>query len=235
MEIEPWEASAYGNVHKYNHDVYPAKTALGINGCTDCHSLNSNFFFANVVQYPFDDSGSPIYMKQHRIMDLNGVMMTLGAVRETYFKPTLYILLLMLCCIFIGYIYKKLAVSRKDPLPAIFAGRFAPLLVSAAAFVGVLIILLQPNAICAALSILAGCESLYHSSCNSCDRLHLCSTAESQEFLPDNMHLCRHCNGSRILILIKLPWIDFLKRISYTDIRCCINNCCYCSNRFVFR
>ncbi len=217
LEIEPWEASAYGNVHKYNHDVYPAKTALGINGCTDCHSLNSNFFFANVVQYPFDDSGSPIYMKQHRIMDLNGVMMTLGAVRETYFKPTLYILLLMLCCIFIGYIYKKLAVSRKDPLPAIFAGRFAPLLVSAAAFVGVLIILLQPKTmryalpsrfwldanhfiIAAAILVIAFIYALQQNRRNF--YLIICTLAIA--------------TAAGVLILIKLPWIDFLKRISYT-------------------
>jgi hypothetical protein len=30
------------------HEVRPARQSLGVNGCTDCHSAGSNFFFANV-------------------------------------------------------------------------------------------------------------------------------------------------------------------------------------------
>jgi len=217
LRMEPWEASAYGNVHKYNHDVYPAETALGINGCTDCHSLNSHFFFADVVQYPFDESGSAIYMKQHRLMDLNGVMMTIGAVRETYFKPTLYILLLMLFCIFIGYIYKKLVANRRESLPAFFSGRIIPFLISAAAFVGVLIILLQPKTmryalpsrfwldanhfiIAAAVLIMAFVYALRQNRRNFYLIISTIAVA----------------SATGVLILIKLPRMDFLTRISYT-------------------
>lgn len=217
LETEPWEASAYGNVHKYNHDVYPARIALGVSGCTDFHSLNSNFFFASVVQYPFDESGDPIYVKQHRLLGLNGVMMTLGAIRETYFKSTLYILLLMLCCIFIGYVYKKLVKNRSDSLPALFASRYTPVFVSAAAFVGMLIILLQPKTmryalpsrfwmdanhfIIAAVILMIG--FVYALQQNRRNFYLIISTIAI-------------ASAAGVLILIKLPWIDFLTRISYT-------------------
>jgi len=217
LEIEPWEASAYGNVHKYNHDVYPAKTALGTNGCTDCHSLNSNFFFANVVQYPFDDSGSPIYMKQHRIMDLNGVMMTIGAVRETYFKPTLYIMLLMLCCIFIGYMYKKLVANRKESLPALFTGRFTPFLISAATFIGVLIILLQPETMRYALPSRFWLDANHFIIAAAVLMIAFIYAIQQNR---RNFYLIISTTAialaAGVLILIKLPWIDFLTRISYT-------------------
>ena len=30
------------------HEVRPARQSLGVNGCTDCHSAGSDFFFAKV-------------------------------------------------------------------------------------------------------------------------------------------------------------------------------------------
>lgn len=92
---ESWEASVYGNMHKYNHDVYPAKTALGVNGCTDCHSTDSRFF-ASVVQYPFDEQGNPVTMQQYKLLVLNGGLLTIGAFREAYLKPVLYFMLLLM-------------------------------------------------------------------------------------------------------------------------------------------
>jgi len=59
-----YEASPYASVYKYSHDVAPAKAALGSKGCSDCHSKNSHFFFAQVLEYPFGDDGKPITVKQ---------------------------------------------------------------------------------------------------------------------------------------------------------------------------
>jgi hypothetical protein len=217
LKMEPWEASAYGNVHKYNHDVYPAETALGIYGCTDCHSLNSHFFFADVVRYPFDDSGNPVYMKQHRLMDLNGVMMTIGAVRETYFKPTFYILLLILCCIFIGYFYKKLIVNRKESLPAFFSGRLIPLSISAAAFVGVLGILLQSKTMRYALPSRFWLDANHFSIAVAVLLIGIVFALQQNR---RNFYLIISsiaiASAAGVLILIKLPWINILTRISYT-------------------
>jgi hypothetical protein len=59
-----FEASPYASVYKYSHDVAPAKAALGSKGCSDCHSKNSHFFFAQVLEYPFGEDGKPITIKQ---------------------------------------------------------------------------------------------------------------------------------------------------------------------------
>ncbi|HDR68426.1 MAG TPA: hypothetical protein ENN61_05180, partial [Bacteroidaceae bacterium] len=47
IEKEEWESSPFANVHTCNHDVYPANSALGINGCTECHSYSAEFFMAS--------------------------------------------------------------------------------------------------------------------------------------------------------------------------------------------
>jgi len=93
-----WEASPYGNVHKYAHDVYPARAALGINGCTDCHHPKSDFFFASTVVYPFDAQGKPVTEPQCGLIGVSTFWATLGAWRETYVKPVLYGLLVALVC-----------------------------------------------------------------------------------------------------------------------------------------
>ena len=101
---EEWEASPYANVHKYNHDVYPAKAALGTNGCSDCHSHKSNFFFTPVVQYPFDENAQPLYKPQFELMGMNKSVVRSGVFRESVLKPiapwligaTLFILLVHL-------------------------------------------------------------------------------------------------------------------------------------------
>lgn len=141
---EDWEASVYGNVHIYNHDIYPARTALGVNGCTDCHSTDSRFF-ASVVQYPFDESGNPVTMPQHKLMGLNGSLLTIGAFREAYLKPVLYFLLLLVFCVFFGWAYKKLVANKQEILPSLLAQNWMPLVISIAAVIGILSMLAQPQ------------------------------------------------------------------------------------------
>ncbi|NQT53664.1 hypothetical protein HQ576_16520 [bacterium] len=93
-----WEASPYGNVHKYSHDVYPARSALGINGCTDCHHPKADFFFASTVKYPFDAAAKPVTEPQYRLIGISHFWAIVGAWRETYVKPVLYGLLVVLVC-----------------------------------------------------------------------------------------------------------------------------------------
>jgi len=93
-----WEASPYGNMHKYTHDVYPAKAALGVNGCTDCHHPKSDFFFALVLKYPFDAQGKPVTESQCSLIGISRFWATVGAWREAYIKPILYGLLVALVC-----------------------------------------------------------------------------------------------------------------------------------------
>jgi len=67
-----WEASPYGNVHKYSHDVYPAKAALGTKGCTECHAAGSPFFFAAALKYPFDQEARPVTRAQYELLGYRG-------------------------------------------------------------------------------------------------------------------------------------------------------------------
>jgi hypothetical protein len=93
-----WEASPYGNVHKYTHDVFPARSALGINGCTDCHDPKADFFFASALKYPFDAEAKPVTEPQCCLIGVSRSWAMVGAWRETYVKPVLYGLLVALVC-----------------------------------------------------------------------------------------------------------------------------------------
>ena len=93
IDKETWEASPFANVHTYNHDVYPARAAIGANGCTDCHAPDSDFFYASVLTRPFDPEGGPAMAPQWTLLDETSFWVDLGAYREYYGKPILYALL----------------------------------------------------------------------------------------------------------------------------------------------
>ncbi|MGQ9731607.1 MAG: multiheme c-type cytochrome [Candidatus Zipacnadales bacterium] len=67
-----YEASPYGNVHKYSHEVYPARAALGVRGCQDCHSDQAPLLFQQVVQYPFGTDGKPVTVPQYTLLGMTG-------------------------------------------------------------------------------------------------------------------------------------------------------------------
>lgn len=106
-----WEASPFANVHKYNHDVYPARAALGATGCTDCHSPRSEFFFAKVLEYPFDADAQPVTQPQYALLGVTRSTALLGAWRETYLKPAIHALLLLLG-VCIAVVLTQLAMRR---------------------------------------------------------------------------------------------------------------------------
>ena len=83
-----WEASPFANVHKYSHDVYPARAALGSGGCTDCHAPASPFLYAAVLQTPFGPDGRPETVPQWRLIGLSRFGAALGAWRESTLKPS---------------------------------------------------------------------------------------------------------------------------------------------------
>ncbi len=88
LPTDAWEASPYGNVHKYNHDVQPARAALGTNGCGDCHSAGAQFFSAAVLALPFDSlTAQPVWAANHDILGVSSLAVGLGSVRESTIKP----------------------------------------------------------------------------------------------------------------------------------------------------
>ena len=99
IEKELWEASPFANVHTYNHDVLPARSALGSQGCTECHSLSADMFYAPVVKYPFDESGKPVFEPQYVSLGMGSFQVWTSAVREQFVKsfqvPAVVFLLLL--------------------------------------------------------------------------------------------------------------------------------------------
>ena len=111
---EDWEASPYGNVHKYNHDVFPSRAALGANGCVECHSPSSPFFFAQALQYPFDVNGEPVWQPQYALLGFSGMEVWMGVWREAYLKPLIIALMVLLAiCLAVGL--SMLALDRVSP------------------------------------------------------------------------------------------------------------------------
>jgi len=105
-----WEASPYGNVHKYTHDVLPARAALGGNGCTDCHSSRSPVFMQSALVRPFDEQAKPVFEPQYAVLGLPVLQARLSVLREQYLKPTLYGALVALVCLFAGWIAARVLV-----------------------------------------------------------------------------------------------------------------------------
>jgi len=145
IQKEPWEASPYANVHKYSHDILPAKAALGSGGCTDCHSPASEFFFAPALVHLFDEQGNPVVEPQYRRLGLSGSTVALTVWTQAYLKPGVYSLILFFLCALAalvgGFGAQWVFGRRRVPL----AVRLIPLLVAAAAVVGVVCLLYQPN------------------------------------------------------------------------------------------
>jgi len=137
----PWEASPYGNVHKYNHDVFPARAALGRDGCTDCHHPDSPFFFASVTKYQFDENARPVTEPQYRLLGLSGAWVRVGAWREAYLKPIVYVLLVVLACALVALVgeYAVACLSA----PARSAGWLRALPLVAAVGVGAMVLLMR--------------------------------------------------------------------------------------------
>ncbi len=130
-----WEASPYGNVHKYSHDVYPANAALGVNGCDDCHSSASRFFDQPVLAGPFGaDDGQPRWRPNHEVMGIGSVWVRAGAFRERTVKTLLYVLLATLVVTWLAAALRGAAVRSGALTPG--AARLAAGMALAACVVG---------------------------------------------------------------------------------------------------
>lgn len=119
IEKEMHEASPYASTHKFSHDIAPARAALGSNGCTDCHSLGSSFFFAQTLRYPFDDFGNPVTEPQYKSLGISSVMSYTGALRESLVKPLVYFslgafFLLLLARLLIPRINNRFRLTRNQ-------------------------------------------------------------------------------------------------------------------------
>jgi hypothetical protein len=114
MAKAEWEASPYANVHKYNHDIAPARAALGSGGCTDCHAANSRFFDQAVLLTAFSpEDGKPRWTPNSTILGFSSASVRLGAFREETLKPVLYALLALLAGLLVILGLRDVAVRRQ--------------------------------------------------------------------------------------------------------------------------
>jgi hypothetical protein len=121
--------------------VFPANAALGINGCQDCHHPDSDLFYASILQYPFDEYGKSVTSPQYSILGLSKFMVFLSTAREFYVKPLFYFSLIFLICVLLGLMFKE----QSKNLPSWLQWRFLPLSISIGAVTGVVVILFQPK------------------------------------------------------------------------------------------
>lgn len=116
-----YEASPFANTHTYNHDVYPARAALGTQGCTDCHSHRSPFFRAAVTTLPFGAEGKPATVQQWRLLGMTRAGVWLGAWRESTLKPAAPWLVgsLMLACLLHCVAFGRRRGHREADVPLV--------------------------------------------------------------------------------------------------------------------
>ena len=69
-----------------HHDVSPLGETLGYNGCTDCHSSDSRFFFAAATVNPFGPDGQPVTVPVRELMGFSRAGLLLSAWREGTLK-----------------------------------------------------------------------------------------------------------------------------------------------------
>jgi hypothetical protein len=123
MDKAEWEASPYANVHKYNHDVAPARAALGSGGCTDCHTANSKFFDRAVLLTAFSpEDGGPRWTANHHVLGYSSASVRLGAFREQTLKPILYGLLALLAGLVVILGLRQMAVRHQVVSPSAAGG-----------------------------------------------------------------------------------------------------------------
>ncbi len=101
---EVYEASPYASVYKFSHDISPSGAAIGTNGCVDCHSFNSPFFFSEVIKYPFGEKAQSVTEPQFTRLGISGFFASMGAVRESILKPLLYSALALFFLLLVFYI-----------------------------------------------------------------------------------------------------------------------------------
>jgi hypothetical protein len=122
MAKAEWEASPYANVHKYNHDIAPARAALGSGGCTDCHASGSRFFDQAVLLTAFSpEDGGPIWTPNFTILGYPPWSVRLGAFREATLKPWTYNLLALVSGLIVLLALRAVALRHSVVSPVSLA------------------------------------------------------------------------------------------------------------------
>jgi len=143
MPKEAFEATPYASVYKYSHNVLPARSALGAGGCTDCHAFNAAFFDGPNLQRPFDEYGKSVWGKNYEVIGLSTTQVVLGAIREAWIKPALYLLLSLLAVAGFGLLARYFLQRQPQVTPS--QARQAGVLTLVLGVIGLIVTLLTPQ------------------------------------------------------------------------------------------
>lgn len=97
-----------------SHGVEPVSRARGAKGCTECHSLNSDFFMGSVLVDPFNEDGTPEYHPLWSVLGYDYDSLKISAWREGVLKKYApWIILAQVIVILLHYIL----IGRKEGTP----------------------------------------------------------------------------------------------------------------------
>lgn len=120
IDKHEWEASPFANVHKYSHDVFPARSALGAGGCIDCHRVDSPFFDRPILAAAFDPTdGQPQWVPNYTILGISRLNVLIGGIREQWLKPILYGLLALVLAAVVSVFIRGVALHQGGFSPAV--------------------------------------------------------------------------------------------------------------------
>ncbi|HOP46264.1 MAG TPA: formate dehydrogenase subunit gamma [Desulfobacteraceae bacterium] len=88
---DTWVAHTEG--FNINHNVAPAKLALGADGCGDCHSDDAHMFKGTVVTGLFGDDGKPETIKSGRLFGCRPWIYQLNQLHQKYLTPYVSIII----------------------------------------------------------------------------------------------------------------------------------------------
>jgi hypothetical protein len=101
-EANKLKVSSHENAMAYSwpvaHSVRPASQSLGIRGCEDCHTFNSNFFFSNVESETFVESAPSATFSMAESMGVNLLYNKLFSL-SFIFKPLLKFFVIASCAV----------------------------------------------------------------------------------------------------------------------------------------
>jgi len=90
------------------HQVRPVQQSLGINGCSDCHSLNSTFFFAEIQGTGPIKTSHRAQRSAHYFMGLNGIYQKIFGV-SFYARSVLKVILFVSAFIMVSIVFIMVA------------------------------------------------------------------------------------------------------------------------------
>ena len=87
-----------------SHGVEPSEQARGANGCTDCHSMDNDFWFTAAMVDPINEQGEAVSIPAYELLGYTRSSLQAAAWREQWLKPfTPWIILAVLAAILIHF------------------------------------------------------------------------------------------------------------------------------------